>query len=83
MSSQLGTYVELADKIAGAIAPNPGNHVTKIDIYTNNEEHVRTIVGNMNALWDDGIVPHLDLKKLEKKYKIGRDDIINAWNAFL
>ncbi|MFX1567826.1 MAG: hypothetical protein ACFFCV_05595 [Promethearchaeota archaeon] len=83
MAPQMNLYVEIADKMAGAIVPNPGNHATQIDIYTNNEDHVRTIVRSINAQWEDGIVPHLDLKKLEKKYKVNRDDIVKAWQAFL
>lgn len=57
--------------------------VTKFDIYTNNEEHVRAIVGNMNAIWDDGMIPHLNFEKLEKKFKVGKEEVINQWNAFL
>ncbi len=83
MSPQIKVYVEIADKMAGMIVPNPGNHAIQIDIYTNNEDFVRTIVKNISALWEDGIVPHLDIGKLEKKYKVKGEDIINAWNAFL
>ncbi|NVM34619.1 MAG: hypothetical protein HWN81_03425 [Candidatus Lokiarchaeota archaeon] len=83
LASQIGMYVEIADKMAGVAVPNPGNHASKIDIYTNNEDYVRTIVRIINTIWDDGILNHLDFQKLEKKYKVRREDIINAWNAFL
>jgi len=62
---------------------NADKQVVKFDIYTNNEDHVRTIVKDINAIWDDGMIPHLNFEKLAKKFKVGKDDIINAWNAFL
>ena len=82
MAPQIGVYVEIADKV-GLFAFSPDKHVSKIDIYTNTEDHVRTIVKKINAIWDDGILPHLDFKRLENKYKVGREDIISGWNAFL
>lgn len=83
LAPQINVYVEIADKISGYLAYSEDNHVCKIDIYTNNEDHVRTLIRSFNAQWDDGIVPHLNLKKLEKKYKVKGEDIINAWNSFL
>lgn len=83
LAPQIRVYVVITDKMAGAVVHNPGNHTIQLDIYTNNEEYVRTIVSRINGIWDDGIVPHLDLKKLEKKYKIRSEDIVNAWNTFL
>jgi len=83
----INIYVEVADKISGAKtivgAHNAENHVTKIDIYTNSEDHVRAIAKDTNALWDDGMVPHLNFKKIEKKFNIGQEDVIKQWNAFL
>jgi len=83
----INIYVEVANKISGAItivgAHNEENHVTKIDIYTNNEDHVRAIAKDINALWDDEMIPHLNFQKLEKKFKVGKEEVINQWNAFL
>ena len=83
LAPQINLYVEVNDKLSGFFAYSEDNHVCKIDIYTNNEDHVRTIIRSFNAQWDDGIVPHLNLKKLEKKYKVKGEDIVNAWNSFL
>ena len=83
MAPQKSVYVEIYNQLAGFAAFNPDNYVCQIDIYTNDEDHVRAITKDVNALWDDGIIPHLDFKKLEKKYKVNREEIINAWNAFL
>ena len=52
-----------------------------LDPSTTTSESV--IIKSFNAQWDDGIVPHLNLKKLEKKYKVKGEDIVNAWNSFL
>jgi len=83
MSTQLGVYVEVYNKIAGVSPFNPDNYVSQIDIYTNNEDHVRAIAKGFNSLWDDGILPHIDFKKIEKKFKVGKEDVIKQWNAFL
>ena len=83
MSTQLGVYVEVYNKMAGMAAFNPDNYVSQIDIYTNNEDHVRAIVKGFNSLWDDGIVANIDYKKIEKKFKVKEEDVINQWNAFL
>ena len=83
LAPQLNLYVEIVDKLSGYFAYSEENHACKIDIYANNEDHVRIIIKSFNAQWDDGIVPHLNLKKLEKKYKVKGEDIVNAWNSFL
>ena len=83
MAPELNIYVELVDKIGGGIAYNEANHAIKIDIYTNNEDYVRALVKGINGIWDDGIVPHLNIPKLEKKFKVKGEDIINALNSFL
>ena len=82
LSPQAGVYIEVDDKIAGAL-DIPGNHVYKMDIYGQNEDLVRQIVKIINDRWKEGIIAHLDLKKIEKKFKISSDDVINSWNQFL
>jgi hypothetical protein len=83
LAPELKTYVEIADKLSGAFAYSEENHACKIDIYTENEDYVRAIVKGINDIWDDGIIPHLNIKKLESKYKVSGEDIINAWKAFI
>ena len=62
---------------------NADKQVVKFDIYTNNEEHVRAIAKDINAIWDDGMIPHLNFEKLEKKFKVGKEDAMSTWNTFL
>ncbi|GAH82154.1 unnamed protein product [marine sediment metagenome] len=83
LAPQINVYVEIVDKISGYFAYSEDNHVNKIDIYTNNEDYVKAIVKSINDIWDDGILAHLNIKKIEKKFKVKGEDIINAWNSFL
>ncbi len=82
LSPQAGVYIEVDDKIAGAL-DIPGNHIYKMDIYGQNEDLVRQIVKIINDRCKEGIIAHLDLKKIEKKFKISSNDLINSWNQFL
>ena len=82
LSPQAGVYIEVDDRIAGAL-DIPKNHVYKMDIYGQNEDSVRQIVKLVNEQWKEGIIAHLDLEKIEKKFKISSEDIINSWNQFL
>lgn len=69
LAPELKIYVEIFDKLHG-IAWDANKHVTKIDIYTTNEDYVRALAKTLNDIWDDGMVPHLNIKKLEKKFKV-------------
>ncbi len=82
----INTYVEVTSRIfakSSFTMYNADKQVAKFDIYTNNEEHVRAIAKDTNAIWDDGMIPHLNFEKLEKKFKVGKEEVINQWNAFL
>jgi len=79
----INIYVEVADKTSGRNFRSEDNHVNKVDIYTNNEDHVRAIAKVINAIWDDGMVAHLNFEKFEKKFEVGKKDILSTWNAFL
>ena len=83
LAPQINVYVEIVDKISGYFAYSEDNHVNKIDIYTNNEDYVKAIVKGINDIWDGGILSHLNIKKIEKKFKVKGEEIIKAWNSFL
>jgi len=83
LAPQINVYVEIVDLISGYFAYSEANQVNKIDIYTNNQEYVKEIIKGINDIWDDGILSHLNIKKIEKKFKVKGEDIINAWNSFL
>ena len=83
LAPQINVYVEIVDHISGYFAYSEDNHVNKIDIYTDNQEYVKEIVKGINDIWDDGILSNLNIKKIEKKFKVKGEEIINAWNSFL
>ena len=76
-------YVEIIDKAAGIWVASPANHALQISIFSDNDEHIRGIANTVNQRWEDGILPHMDWKKIEKKYKVKREDAIATWNHFL
>jgi hypothetical protein len=83
LSPEAGTFVEVFDNVVGFNANMPKNRVFQMDIYTQNQNIVKDIVRIVNNRFEDGILNHLDFKKIEKKYKVKKDDVINAWNSFL
>jgi hypothetical protein len=85
LASQINTYIELIDKAAGFAVVNPSNHAIQINIFTENQEYIRGIANAVNSIWSDvdGILAHMDWKKIEKKFKVSRDDCIAEWNKWL
>ncbi len=76
-------YVEVVNKVKGFGAVNPGNRVLQISIFTDRDEHVRKIADIINQIWDDGVLAHINWEKIEKTYKVKKEDCITAWNALL
>ncbi|MHA1265238.1 MAG: hypothetical protein ACTSRS_08410 [Candidatus Helarchaeota archaeon] len=85
LAPQIHVYVELLDKTSGFAVVNPSNHAIQINIWTDNEDYVRGIANAVNSCWADadGILAHMDWKKIEKKYKVNRDDCIAEWKKWL
>jgi len=82
----INTYVEVTSRLFAKsrfTMYNADKQVVKVDIYTNNEDHARAIAKDINAIWDDGMAPHLNFEKLQKKFKVGKEDAMSTWNAFL
>jgi hypothetical protein len=82
----LNIYVEVESKMFAKsrfTMYNADKQVTKFDIYTNNEDYVRALAKGMNNIWDDGMTAHLNFEKLQKKFKVGKEDIMSTWNTFL
>jgi hypothetical protein len=83
LSTVANIYVEVFDKAAGFAVTNPDNHAMQINIYSNNDEHVRGMAKAVNGIFEDGMLAHLDWKKIEGKFKIKSEDCIKVWNALL
>ena len=82
----INTYVEVKSRMFAKsrfTMYNADKQVTKFDIYSNDEDHVRALANGINAIWDDGMILHLNFEKLEKKFKVGKEDIMSSWNTFL
>ena len=69
-------YIEGITKLAGMLAVNPGNSVSQIKIYSGTEEYPRIIARLVNNLFEEGMLAHMDWKKLEKKFKVKREECI-------
>ncbi|MHA2185852.1 MAG: hypothetical protein ACXAAI_12735 [Promethearchaeota archaeon] len=83
LAPQSGLYIEITSKIAGFSAMSAENYVSQVDIYTENTDNVKTIVKILNDQWPDGMLNHIDLRKIEKKFKVNGNDVVNAINQFL
>ncbi|NVM54015.1 MAG: hypothetical protein HWN66_09975 [Candidatus Helarchaeota archaeon] len=83
LAQKMNLYVVIFDKAAFWTIMNPAKHALQINIFSNNEEHVRGIANVVNHLWVDGILAHMDWKWIEKKYKVDREDCIATWKEFL
>lgn len=67
LAPQANLYVEVADTAAGFVVHNPKNHAIQISIFSDNDEHIRGIANAVNQRFADGILAHMDWKKIEKK----------------
>ena len=83
LAPQANLYVEIVDKAVGFVVINPVNHAIQISIFSDNDEHIRGIAKAVNQRFADGILAHMDWKKIEKKFKVKREDCIAAWKALL
>ena len=79
-------YVEAIIDQKGAIvvkAVNPSNMAIQINIYSNNDQHVRGIANAVNVLYEDGMLAHLEFKKFEEKFPVKQETIIAEWKKWL
>jgi hypothetical protein len=76
-------YAELITKMAGLMAVDTSNMAMQLNIYSNNDQHVRGIANAVNILYEDGILAHLELNKFESKYQAKKEDIIAEWKKWL
>ena len=83
IAPQSGLYIEITSKITGFSAMSADNYVSQVDIYTENVDIVKPVVKILNDQWSDGIFNHIDLQKIEKKFKVKGDDVLNALKHFL
>lgn len=83
IAPQSGLYIEITSKIAGFSAMSADNYVSQVDIYTENLDIVKSVVRILNDQWSDGIFNNIDLRKIEKKFNVKGNDVVNALKNFL
>jgi len=76
-------YMEVIDKASGFFIVDPSNHAFQVNIYCNEEQYIKEIAQILNNLFNNGILVHMDWKKIEGKYKVKADDCIAEWNKWL
>jgi hypothetical protein len=83
----INTFVEITSivfaKSYSSKTYNANKQVVKFDIYTNNEEYVRAIAKEINAIWNDGMISHLNFKKLVDEFGVGKEDAMSTWNSYI
>ena len=83
LAPQSGIYIEITSKIAGYSAMSADNYVSQVDVYTENADVAKTVVKILNDQWPDGMLNHINLDKIAKKFKVSGNDVVNAINQFL
>ncbi len=83
LAPQAFVYVEIIRKTAGMNANDPGNMVTKIDIFSKYHAHVINIASRVDSIFPNGILAHLDWNKIENKFLVSRDAGIATWHSLL
>jgi len=76
-------YVEVVNITKGFAGINPANRVLQISIFTDEYEQVHRIANIIDQIWDNGILANINWEKVEKVYKVKRDECITAWNVLL
>ncbi len=62
---------------------NPAKHALQISIFTKNEEHIFGVAKAVDQLWEEGILPHMDWKWIEKQFKVNCEECIENWRIYL
>jgi len=75
-------YIEDTDFYVGW-AHQAKNHVLKITIYTDSDEKRRKIAQVINNVFFNGMLANIDWKKIEKKFKVKREECIAMWELVL
>ena len=83
LSPELNVFVEVEAKMSGFTALIAKNHIIRINIYCDNEEYIKGIAHAVSDLFIGGNVNDMEWEKIEKKFKVSREECISAWKAVL
>ena len=82
LAPQLKIYIEDKTKLTGWADKNT-SHSLQITIYTDNEDNLRKIAQHLNKLWDGKLLENIIWKKIQKSYKVNKEECIAAWKELL
>ena len=83
LAPELKVFVEVESRITGFTAFIAKNHINRINIYCDNEEYIKGIAHAVSDLFIGGIVNDMNWEKIEKKFKVSREECISAWKVVL
>lgn len=83
LAPQVPFYAEIADKTQGMGDLKIENRVLEFKIFCDSEDHVRKIANVVNETVGVGIVDFTDWEKIEKKYKVNKEECIANWKALV
>jgi len=76
-------YVELVNKLDGMNESKISNHVIQMNIYSNNIQHVQTIIKIVNNVWENGMLENINWKKMKNKFHVNKEMITESWEKAL
>ena len=82
LAPQIKVYIIDIDSLTGWVY-KPLSHALKITIFSDNDEYIRGIANTLNQLWDGKILDNIIWKRIEKAYKVKKEDCIATWKALL
>jgi hypothetical protein len=82
LAPQLNIYIEDTTKLTGWADKNL-SHALRITIYTDSEEYLRKIANFLNSLWGYKLLENILWKKIEKHYKVKKEECISTWKELL
>jgi len=82
LAPQVKVYIEDTSKLTGW-ADKALSHALRITIYSDNDEYLQGIVNLLNELWDGKILDNIVWKKIQKAYKVNKEDCIATWKELL
>jgi hypothetical protein len=83
LAPKIETYVEADSKVHGFWAIKPSNYGLRINIFCNNDEHIRGIAKAVDSIFDKGVIKGVKWETIEKLFKVDREDCIKAWEKVL
>lgn len=83
LSPRTRLFVEVEQRIAGLNQGKASNSMLQITIHSEVYEQVSQIAKLLNGQFIMGFLMHVDWSRIEKKFKVKREDCIATWNALL